>query len=90
MDAKLTVFVRACSYVKVVQGKVEENARLEWKAITAEVERTGASRADLSNKLSEKINEMAYQVGGGAGVLLLCSYLYAAFSFLSSPFLAHR
>lgn len=45
-------------YVKEVQAKICDNARLEFEAIWREHERTGVSRSILSDKLSEKITTL--------------------------------
>lgn len=49
-------FYRA--YVKSVQDKICENARLEFEAIWREHEQTGTSRSILSDKLSEAITKL--------------------------------
>ncbi|KAF4981942.1 hypothetical protein FZEAL_2336 [Fusarium zealandicum] len=45
-------------YVKQVQLKIQENARLEFEAIWRENEQTGTSRSVLSDKLSVAIAEL--------------------------------
>ncbi|KAK9423937.1 putative NAD-specific glutamate dehydrogenase [Seiridium unicorne] len=46
------------AYVKSVQAKICDNARLEFEAIWREHEQTGASRSVLSDKLSEAITKL--------------------------------
>ncbi|MEM1008579.1 MAG: NAD-glutamate dehydrogenase domain-containing protein, partial [Myxococcota bacterium] len=45
-------------YVEEVQKQIEENARLEFHAIWNEHEKTGIPRTLITNKLSEKINQL--------------------------------
>jgi len=46
------------AYVKSVQAKIQENARLEFEAIWAEHEKTGVPRSLLSDKLSGAITDL--------------------------------
>ncbi|CAK7221562.1 NAD-dependent glutamate dehydrogenase [Sporothrix curviconia] len=46
------------AYVKEVQNKIQENARLEFEAIWREHEETGVSRSVLSDKLSVAITKL--------------------------------
>ncbi|KAI0127467.1 NAD-specific glutamate dehydrogenase, partial [Xylariales sp. AK1849] len=46
------------AYVKEVQAKICENARLEFEAIWREAEETGVARSILSDKLSEAITKL--------------------------------
>lgn len=46
------------AYVKEVQAKICDNARLEFEAIWREHERTGVPQSILSDKLSEKITSL--------------------------------
>ncbi|KAL2760901.1 hypothetical protein ACRALDRAFT_2039440 [Sodiomyces alcalophilus JCM 7366] len=45
-------------YVKEVQAKIQENARLEFEAIWREYQQTGTPRSILSDKLSVTITEL--------------------------------
>jgi len=47
------------AYVKEVQQKIEENARLEFECIWREHERTKTTRSDLSDIVSNKINQLS-------------------------------
>ncbi|PSS00995.1 Glutamate/Leucine/Phenylalanine/Valine dehydrogenase-domain-containing protein [Coniella lustricola] len=57
-DAKGNAPVFYQSYVKAVQAKICENARLEFEAIWREHEETGISRSVLSDKLSVAITTL--------------------------------
>ena len=46
------------NYVKQVQDRIEENARLEFHCIWDENQRNGTSFSDLSNALSNSINKL--------------------------------
>lgn len=46
------------AYVKEVQNKIQENARLEFEAIWREHEETGTARSVLSDKLSVAITDL--------------------------------
>jgi len=46
------------SYVQEVQDIIESNARLEFEAVWREHERTGEPRFVLTDKISDKINEL--------------------------------
>ncbi|KAL2124443.1 hypothetical protein VTJ04DRAFT_808 [Mycothermus thermophilus] len=46
------------AYVKAVQAKIQENARLEFEAIWREHEQTGVPRSILSDKLSQAITTL--------------------------------
>jgi glutamate dehydrogenase len=50
------------AYVKSVQEKIQENARLEFEAIWREHEQTGTSRSILSDKLSQAITTLDEQL----------------------------
>ncbi|KAK4232077.1 Glutamate/Leucine/Phenylalanine/Valine dehydrogenase-domain-containing protein [Podospora fimiseda] len=50
------------AYVKSVQEKIQENARLEFEAIWKEHEQTGVSRSILSDKLSYAITSLDEQL----------------------------
>ncbi len=55
-DGQVPDFYRA--YVEEVQQQIEENARLEFHAIWNEHAKTGQPRTSITNKLSEKINQL--------------------------------
>ncbi|MCB9639759.1 MAG: NAD-glutamate dehydrogenase [Myxococcales bacterium] len=55
-DGQVPAFYRA--YVEEVQQQIEENARLEFDAIWNENEKTEEARTLITNRLSEKINEL--------------------------------
>jgi glutamate dehydrogenase len=50
------------AYVKAVQEKIQENARLEFEAIWREHEQTGVPRSILSDKLSQAITSLDEQL----------------------------
>ncbi|KAL2260281.1 hypothetical protein VTK26DRAFT_5752 [Humicola hyalothermophila] len=50
------------AYVKAVQEKIRENARLEFEAIWREHEQTGVPRSILSDKLSQAITTLDEQL----------------------------
>jgi glutamate dehydrogenase len=50
------------AYVKAVQAKIQENARLEFEAIWREHEQTGVPRSLLSDKLSQAITSLDEQL----------------------------
>ena len=50
------------AYVKAVQAKIQENARLEFEAIWREHEQTGVPRSLLSDKLSQAITTLDEQL----------------------------
>lgn len=50
------------AYVRSVQEKIQENARLEFEAIWRENEQTGVSRSILSDKLSQAISALDEQL----------------------------
>lgn len=49
-------------YVKAVQAKIQENARLEFEAIWREHEQTGVPRSIISDKLSQAITSLDEQL----------------------------
>ncbi|KAK3674450.1 NAD-dependent glutamate dehydrogenase [Recurvomyces mirabilis] len=51
-------------YVKQVQAKIQENARLEFEAIWREAEETGVAKSILSDKLSIAITKMDEELQG--------------------------
>ena len=51
-------------YVKQVQAKIQENARLEFEAIWREHEETGIARSILSDRLSTAITKMDEELQG--------------------------
>jgi len=55
-DGKIPQFY--ADYVKLVQERIEENARQEFECIWKENETKGTSRVELSNILSNKINTL--------------------------------
>jgi glutamate dehydrogenase len=55
-DGQVPAFYRA--YVEEVQQQIEENARLEFHAIWNEHAKTGEPRTLVTNRLSEKINQL--------------------------------
>jgi glutamate dehydrogenase len=59
-DGKVPEFYT--NYVKEVQAKICENARLEFEAIWRENERTGCPRPVVSDKLSVAITELDEQL----------------------------
>lgn len=61
-DAKGNVPAFYRAYVKSVQEKIQENARLEFDAIWREHEQTGVSRSILSDKLSTAITTLDEQL----------------------------
>ncbi|KXX72804.1 NAD-specific glutamate dehydrogenase [Madurella mycetomatis] len=50
------------AYVKAVQDKIQENARLEFEAIWREHEQTGVPRSILSDRLSQAITDLDEQL----------------------------
>ncbi|KYG44899.1 hypothetical protein M433DRAFT_155085 [Acidomyces richmondensis BFW] len=52
------------NYVKQVQAKIQENARLEFEAIWREHEETGVARSLLSDRLSTAITRMDEELQG--------------------------
>ena len=50
------------AYVKSVQEKIQDNARLEFEAIWREHEQTGVARSVLSDKLSQAITSLDEQL----------------------------
>jgi glutamate dehydrogenase len=50
------------AYVKAVQEKIQENARLEFEAVWREHEQTGVARSILSDKLSTAITTLDQQL----------------------------
>ena len=53
-DGKIPQFY--ADYVKLVQQRIEDNARQEFECIWNENETKGTSRVELSNILSNKVN----------------------------------
>ncbi|KAK5115517.1 glutamate dehydrogenase (NADP(+)) gdh1 [Meristemomyces frigidus] len=61
-DGTVPKFYR--DYVKQVQAKIQENARLEFEAIWREAEETGVAKSILSDRLSIAITKMDEELQG--------------------------
>ena len=64
VDADGTIPQFYQSYVKQVQGIIQNNARLEFEAIWRENEETGTARSVLSDRLSTAITKMDEELQG--------------------------
>lgn len=52
------------SYVQDVQKTIEENAAAEFECLWREAQATGTHKSVLTDKLSERINDLNYQIRG--------------------------
>ncbi|CDJ42220.1 NAD-specific glutamate dehydrogenase, putative [Eimeria tenella] len=55
-------------YVEAILQRIQENARLEFEAIWNEAERTGMHKCDLTDILSQKINQLKTDMAGSSAL----------------------